>query len=75
MTTAGTEVASITPDATVAEAAAAMQQRHASALVVLEGADLVGILTERDLLQVIVDGDDPATVPVRRRMTSRRCVR
>ena len=70
MTTAGTEVASITPDATVAEAAAAMQQRHASALVVLEGADLVGILTERDLLQVIVDGDDPATVPVRRRMTS-----
>ena len=61
-------VATIGPDATVAEAAAEMQRRSASALVVLEGEQLVGLLTERDLVRVIVDGADPATVLVRQRM-------
>lgn len=65
-----TPVESVSPDATIAHAASLMQQRHVSALVVLDGDDLVGLLTERDLLQVIVDGDDPATVPVRRRMST-----
>lgn len=63
-------VETIGPDATVAEAASRMQQRGVSALVVLDGAVLMGILTERDLLQVIVDGDDPSTVPVLRRMST-----
>ncbi len=63
------DVVSISPDSTVADAARLMQQRHQSAVVVLEDDRLVGILTERDLLTVIVDGDDPSTVPVRRRMT------
>ncbi len=67
--TPASEVGSIAPEATVAEAASVMQQRHVSALVVLEGDVLVGILSERDLLAVIVDGDDPASVLVRRRMT------
>lgn len=70
MTAPATEVASIAPEATVSEAASLMQQRHVSALVVLDGAQLVGILTERDLLQVIVDGADPSTVPVSRRMST-----
>ena len=65
-----TEVASIAPDATVADAASLMQQRHASALVVLDDGVLIGIITERDLLQVLVDGADPSAVPVSRRMTS-----
>ena len=60
----------IGPDATVAEAAARMQQKQVSALVVLDGGRLVGILTERDLLKVIVDGDDPSAVPVSRRMST-----
>lgn len=63
-------VETIAPDATVADAASRMQARHVSALVVLDDGALAGILTERDLLQVLVDGDDPATVPVRRRMTT-----
>lgn len=62
-------VASIAPDATVAAAAQLMQARHASALVVVDDGRLVGILTERDLLAVIVDGDDPAAIPVRQRMS------
>ena len=65
-TTAG--VATIGPDATVAEAAAEMHRRSASALVVLEDERLVGLLTERDLVRVIVDGADPAAVRVRQRM-------
>ena len=63
-----TPVASIGPDATIAEAAAEMQQRSASALVVLEDERLIGLLTERDLVRVIVDGADPAAVRVRQRM-------
>jgi predicted unusual protein kinase regulating ubiquinone biosynthesis (AarF/ABC1/UbiB family) len=62
------DVATIGPDATVAEAAAEMQRRSSSALVVLEGDRLVGLLTERDLVRVIVDGADPASVRVRQRM-------
>lgn len=61
-------VATIGPDATVAEAAAEMQRRSASALVVLEDGRLVGLLTERDLVRVIVDDADPAAVRVRQRM-------
>ena len=68
MTTTEPAVAWTTPDATVAEAARLMQQRGASALVVLEGERLVGVLTERDLVKVIVDGADPSQVPVRQRM-------
>lgn len=67
MSTAG-PVATIGPDATVAEAAAEMHRRSASALVVLEDDRLVGLLTERDLVRVIVDGADPGEVRVRQRM-------
>lgn len=69
MPNAPSTVVTIGPDATIAEAASLMQRMHVSALVVVEGrAPLVGLLTERDLLQVIVDGDDPSAVSVRRRM-------
>ncbi len=76
MTTTGTATsdpdagpATIGVDATVAEAAAELRRRSASALAVLDGAGaLVGLLTERDLVAVIVDGADPSTEPVRDRM-------
>lgn len=61
-------VAAIGPDASIADAAAEMQRRGASALVVLDDGRLVGLLTERDLVRVIVDGADPAVVRVRQRM-------
>ena len=64
------DVVTIGPDATVAEAAATLQRHSVSALVVVEGERLVGLLTERDLLQVIVDGDDPASTPVQKRMST-----
>lgn len=61
-------VASVGPDASIADAAAELHRRGASALVVLEGDELVGLLTERDLIRVIVDGADPAGIRVRQRM-------
>jgi predicted unusual protein kinase regulating ubiquinone biosynthesis (AarF/ABC1/UbiB family)/CBS domain-containing protein len=64
------DVVTIAPQATVAEAAAELQKHHVSALVVVEAGAVVGLLTERDLLQVIIDGDDPSAVPVRRRMAT-----
>jgi predicted unusual protein kinase regulating ubiquinone biosynthesis (AarF/ABC1/UbiB family) len=63
-----TAVATVGPDATVAEAAAELHRRECSALVVVEGDVVVGLLTERDLVRVIVDGADPSAVAVRSRM-------
>jgi predicted unusual protein kinase regulating ubiquinone biosynthesis (AarF/ABC1/UbiB family) len=68
MTTTEPAVATIGPDATIAEAATELHRRGASALVVVEGEAVVGLLTERDLVRVIVDGADPAAVGVRARM-------
>ena len=68
MTTTDPVVASVGPDATVAEAATELHRCGCSALVVLEDERLVGLLTERDLVRVIVDGADPAAVTVRDRM-------
>ena len=51
------EVLTTGPDDSVAAAARLMQQRHQSAVVVVDDGKLVGILTERDLLAVIVDGE------------------
>ena len=62
-------VETIAPDATVADAAARIQSEQVSALVVVEEERLVGLLTERDLLQVIIDGADPSTTLVRQRMS------
>jgi len=61
-------VATVGPDDTVAAAAAELHRCGCSALVVVDWGGVVGLLTERDLVRVIVDGADPAVVPVRERM-------
>ena len=68
MTTTDPVVATVGPEASVAEAAAELHRAGCSALVVVEGEAVVGLLTERDLVRVIVDGADPATVRVGERM-------
>lgn len=50
----GTHVSSIHPDATVYEAAVGMNEKKIGALVVLDDNRLVGIFTERDILQRVV---------------------
>jgi predicted unusual protein kinase regulating ubiquinone biosynthesis (AarF/ABC1/UbiB family) len=64
------EVPTVGPDATLADAAVALRSRKVSAVVVTDGEQPLGILTERDFVQAVVDGADPATTPARERMTT-----
>ncbi len=61
----------VTPDATALEAAHALTERHVGAAAVLDGAKLIGVVTERDVLRKIVAAErDPKTVRVRDIMSS-----
>ncbi len=61
----------VTPDATVLEAAHALTERHVGAAAVLDGAKLIGVVTERDVLRKIVAAErDPKTIRVRDIMSS-----
>lgn len=57
------------PDDTLAEAAAKMWQQQTGSLLVMEGNRLVGIVTERDLLRVVGEGQDPKGTSLRDVMT------
>lgn len=58
LTHKGTEVVTITRDATVHAAVQVLVDHNIGAVVVLEGSDIVGILSERDILRV--SAEDPA---------------
>jgi CBS domain-containing protein len=66
----GAHVQSIGPDATVLDAALLMNEHRIGSLVVTDGGQLVGIFTERDILQrVVAQRRDPADTRVRDVMT------
>ena len=48
------------PNDTLAEASAKMWQQQTGSLLVMEGDSLQGIVTERDLLRSVGEGNDPA---------------
>ena len=54
------DVATVGPEATLQDAARTLRKWQTSALMVMEGERPVGILTERDLVQVVGDGENPA---------------
>lgn len=61
----------VAPGDTVVQAVIAMTKRHVGAATVLEGARVVGVVTERDVLRkVVAAGSDPEKVLVRDIMTS-----
>ncbi len=64
------EVATVEPEATLRDAARTLRKWQASALMVVEDDRPVGILTERDLVQVVVDGENPAWFRVSSRMAT-----
>ena len=67
----GGQVHSVAPDTLVIEALKLMAERNIGALVVLEGARLAGIFSERDYARkVILHGKSSADIAVREVMTS-----
>jgi CBS domain-containing protein len=68
----GPQVFTISPDATVLEAAKKMNQHRIGSLVVAEGERIAGIVTERDILTKVVAGErPPAATPVSEAMTEK----
>jgi CBS domain-containing protein len=64
-----TDVKTAPPDATFAEVARILHDNHISSVVVMEGDRPAGIVTERDLVNVVSEGLDPRTIRVGDRMT------
>ena len=54
----GTDVVTITPDATVHAAVQVLVENNIGAVLVMDGSDIAGILSERDILRV--SAQDPA---------------
>lgn len=68
----GNDVYSIEPDATVFDAITLMAEKEIGALLVMNGGELVGILSERDYARkVILKGKSSRDTAVRDIMTSR----
>ncbi|HEY5890730.1 MAG TPA: CBS domain-containing protein [Acidimicrobiia bacterium] len=53
------------PDTTLREAAAAMEEQDHGSLAVVDGLDLVGVFTERDLRRAVAVGTDMSATLVR----------
>lgn len=67
----GTDVSTIDRDATVLQAAQLMNEKHIGALVVTEGDHVIGIFTERDILnRIVAAGAEPKDTAVHTVMTS-----
>ena len=52
----------VSPEATLGEAAARMAERGVGAVVVLEGDTIAAILTERDVMRAVASGQDGSAV-------------
>jgi CBS domain-containing protein len=67
----GADVATVDRKTTVLDAAKTMNQRRIGAVVVTDGDRVVGIFTERDILnRIVAAGKDPKTTPIEEVMTS-----
>lgn len=57
------------PSATLREAASRMWKQQTGSLVITEGAEILGIITERDIMKAVARGDDLDASPVSAVMT------
>ncbi|HZP90345.1 MAG TPA: CBS domain-containing protein [Actinomycetota bacterium] len=64
-----TDVKTTTPQDTFAHVARLLHDNAISSVVVMDGDRLAGIVTERDLVNLVADGKDPQTTRVEERMT------
>ncbi|MEV6651893.1 CBS domain-containing protein [Streptomyces sp. NPDC051219] len=61
-----TGVATLPPHASLVEAAQLMRDRHIGDVLVTQGDQVLGVLTDRDIaVRGVAEGHDPHTVPVR----------
>jgi len=68
----GSDVATVTPDRSALDAAKIMHEKHIGSVLVLDGDNIVGIFTERDLMnRIVAEGKDPAATAVKTVMTER----
>jgi CBS domain-containing protein len=58
------------PDDSFERVANVLREHGISSVVVLEGGTLAGIVTERDLVNLVAEGGDPKTTKVADRMTT-----
>jgi CBS domain-containing protein len=65
-----TEVKTAAPEQTFSDVAKLLHDNAISSVVVMDGARLAGIVTERDLVNLVADGLDPHTATVGDRMTT-----
>ena len=63
-----TDVLTVSPDTSIADAARRMVARETGAAVVMADGELVGVISERDLMRAIPDACSPNT-PVSERMS------
>ena len=67
----GSEIHTISPDATVLEAVELMAAKNVGALLVVQGGDLVGLISERDYTRkVVLHGKRSRETPVREIMST-----
>ncbi|CAN5136978.1 CBS domain-containing protein [soil metagenome] len=64
-----TNLITVSPSTTVAEAATVMGGRHAGSALVMEGDSLAGIFTERDIVRALSQDFDAPSHPVSHWMT------
>ncbi|MEX2406394.1 MAG: CBS domain-containing protein [Actinomycetota bacterium] len=64
------DVKTASPTDTYADVAALLHQNAISSVVVMDGDRLAGIVTERDLVNLVAEGGDPKTTKVTDRMTT-----
>lgn len=63
------DVKTATPQDSFADAARLLREHSISSVVVLDGKALAGIVTERDLVNLVADGRDPAATKLGDRMS------
>jgi CBS domain-containing protein len=66
-----TNLTTVSPATTVAEAATLMASRHIGSAIVCQGDELVGIFTERDIVRALSQDFDAPGTPIEHWMTRR----
>ena len=64
------DVKTTSPSDTFEQVATVLREHGISSVIVMDGATLAGIVTERDLVNLVAEGGDPKATRVSERMTT-----